>query len=66
MFLENLLVRERGGEPPLSHPRASQKLLEVFVRLCASIDPKIIEILKNRQNLQDPPKIYLELRVTYA
>ena len=58
MFLENLLVRERGGEPPLSHPRASQKLLEVFVRLCASIDRKITKLYENPEKPPNPTEMF--------
>ena len=46
-----------GGEPPLSHPRASQKLLEVFVRLCASIDRKINKLYENPEKPPNPTEI---------
>ena len=42
----------------LSHPGAQKSELRSASELQASIGRKIIEILKNRQNLQDPPKIY--------
>ena len=38
----------------LSHPRASQKLLEVFVRLCASIDRKITKLYENPEKPSNP------------
>ena len=51
------LSRETAA-PPLSHPAAYGQRKFAAHRPPASIGRKIIEILKNRQNLQDPPKIY--------
>ena len=62
MFLENLSSKRfgsrEGGEPPLSHPRASQKLLEVFVRLCASIDLKITKLYENPEKPSNPTEMF--------
>ena len=42
----------------LSHPRASQKLLEVFVRLCASIDRKITKLYENPEKPPNPTEMF--------
>ena len=58
MFLENLLVRERGASPlSLTHPRAWSKPLEVPLRLCASIDRKITKLYENPEKPSNPTEI---------
>ena len=46
-----------GGEPRLSHHPASQKLLKVFVRQCASIDRKITKLYENPEKPPNPTEI---------
>ena len=47
-----------GGEPPLSHHPASQKLLKVFVRQCASIDRKITKLYENPEKPPNPTEMF--------
>ena len=57
MFLENLLVRE-SAVGALSHHPASQKLLKVFVRQCASIDLKITKLYENPEKPPNPTEMF--------
>ena len=56
-FFICLLVRE-WGRAPLSHHPASQKLLKVFVRQCASIDRKITKLYENPEKPPNPTEMF--------